>query len=927
MRHLPGSMAILLLAMLFSTIEAHAVPASPGMKVGHSLGMEFRFHLVGDEFLNWAVSEEGHTLLTDAQGQWRHARRQADGSLAPLGEVFHPGSPREDSRGLRPEPVWIRRHVGEQRQRLISYAGSLSERDRVEGQWNLLVILIRYPDQGVTVSPAQFSSMMNDSGWHGTGSFNEFYLDMSYGRFSTLSTVSTWHTAAHEHDFYGYNQGWDPARQLVREAVLAVDSLVDFSSFDNDGNGTVDGLLIVHSGHGAEEGDQSNIWSHRWGLWDMALELDGVTVNDYTIQPELQNGAQSAIGVYVHEFGHALNLPDLYDTDYSSSGVGNWCVMSGGSWGGGGAGGNAHTPSSMSAYCRQALGWSSVTTTATELVDYGLPAVHLSDEILRLNLDEPGQYFLAENRSQTAWDRHQPAGGLCVWHVDESMGGNSQDDHYLVDLEQADGRRDLNQGGGSDNGDVFPGAQGNRLFSATTSPSSLPYGGASSDVSISGIQDSADTLRATFFQRFSHQDLLWRAHLVSQDNNGDQWPDPGETFSLAFQLVNSGMAMDSLRLVLSSPTEGLDIGVDSLWWTSVPHNTPGITPPFTLQASAQLPAGLYPLHLVSMDASGWEHHLSMSLQVGRQGTLVLLDGAGEAMGPWYGHALEGLGMDSELRNREAGSAAPLDLAAYPRVLWVTGNSASPLSSADISALGSYLAQGGRVLLSGQHLLQGLNQAGRALLGADPGPTVEGSPLLRGLSAGGLFLDLESILLSGANGAWNQEMPAQALVAQPGSVAVARWGSSGPTAALRKEDPAWNGGRLLVAGCSLESTHGAGSLLSLQTVLGRVLPWLDEGTLVGVEEVPFAQPTHLELRSWPNPFNPATRLELLTPRSGEALLEIWNVAGQRLRRVDLGTLPAGRHTYSLDLAGQASGLYLALVRVGEDRAVQRLMLVR
>jgi hypothetical protein len=250
-----------------------------------------------------------------------------------------------------------------------------------------------------------------------------------------------------------------------------------------------------------------------------------------------------------------------------------------------------------------------------------------------------------------------------------------------------------------------------------------------------------------------------------------------------------------------------------------------------------------------------------------------------------------------------------------------------LSSADIGALGAYLAQGGKVLLSGQHLLQGLTQAGRALLGADPGPTVEGAALVRGLTSGGLFSDLESILLSGANGAWNQEMPAQALVAQLGSVAVARWGSGGPTAALRKEDPAWNDGRLLVAGCSLESAHGAGSLLSLQTVLGRMLPWLDEGTLVGVEEASAAQPARLELHSRPNPFNPATILELLVPRGGEARLEIWNVAGQRLRHVELGQLPAGRHTYTLDLAGQASGLYLAQVEVGQDRAVQSLMLVR
>ena len=925
MHHLPRPVASLLLALLFPALAALAVPAQPGWKEGSSLGQMFTFQLVGDEFLSWALSREGHTLLMDAQGQWRHARLQASGALEATGAAWNPSAPSEDSRGLRPTPQWISRHVGAMRdQRDL---GGAERMDRVEGQWNLLLILIRYPDQGVSISPTLFSSMMNDSGWHGTGSFNDYYHDMSYGRFSTLSTVSTWHVAAHEHDYYGYNQGWDPARQLVREAVLAADSLVDFSQFDNNGDGTVDGLLIVHSGHGAEEGDQSNIWSHRWGLWDLALELDGVTVNDYTIQPELQNGSQSAIGVYVHEFGHALNLPDLYDTDYSSSGVGSWCVMSGGSWGGGGSGGNAHTPSCMSAWCRQALGWSTLTTTETELVDYGLPAVHLSDEVLRLDLDQPGQYFLVENRRQAAWDRHQAAQGLYVWHVDETMGGNSQDDHYLVDLEQADGRRDLNQGAGSDGGDIFPGTTNNRLFSSTTQPSSEPYGGGSSDVSISGIGDSADTLRATFFQRFSHQDLQWQAHVVAGDDGNDNWPDPGESFSLSFQLVNSGMALDSLLLVLSSPEEGLACLVDSLWCAPVPHNTPWTSPDFTLQVQANLAPGSYPLELVSRDATGWEQNLALELQVGRLGTLVLLDGAGEAIGPWYGNALSGLGQPSELRHREAGSAAPQDLSAYPRVMWVTGASASPLSSADIGALGTYLGQGGHVLLSGQHLLQGLTQNGRNLLGADPGESYEGAALLRGISAGGLFTEMESILLSGANGAWNQEMPAQGLVARAGSQPVARWGSSGPTTVLRREDPAWNGGRLLVAGCSLESAHGAGSLLSLQTVLGRILPWLDEGTLVGVDAPQPLQPATLVMRSRPNPFNPATLLELDLPRAGEARLQVWNVAGQRVRDLSLGRLAAGGHAVSLDLGGQASGLYVAELQVGPERTVTRLVLLR
>jgi M6 family metalloprotease-like protein len=49
-------------------------------------------------------------------------------------------------------------------------------------------------------------------------------------------------------------------------------------------------------------------------------------VGKYTIQPE--NGG---VGVFTHEYGHDLGLPDLYDY-YGENGTGFWTLMSSGSW-------------------------------------------------------------------------------------------------------------------------------------------------------------------------------------------------------------------------------------------------------------------------------------------------------------------------------------------------------------------------------------------------------------------------------------------------------------------------------------------------------------------------------------------------------------------------------------------------------------------
>ena len=80
--------------------------------------------------------------------------------------------------------------------------------------------------------------------------------------------------------------------------------------FDANNDGYVDALNVIHQGPGAEEGDYSNIWSHKSSLGNLAVSYDGVIINSYNISPEIQNGNIVAIGVLAHEFGHALGLPD-----------------------------------------------------------------------------------------------------------------------------------------------------------------------------------------------------------------------------------------------------------------------------------------------------------------------------------------------------------------------------------------------------------------------------------------------------------------------------------------------------------------------------------------------------------------------------------------------------------------------------------------
>ena len=75
-------------------------------------------------------------------------------------------------------------------------------------------------------------------------------------------------------------------------------------------------------------------------------------VGKYTIQPE--NGG---VGVFTHEFGHDLGLPDLYDTSGGENGTGFWTLMSSGSWMGDGTVDIGSKSSHMGAWEKFQLGW------------------------------------------------------------------------------------------------------------------------------------------------------------------------------------------------------------------------------------------------------------------------------------------------------------------------------------------------------------------------------------------------------------------------------------------------------------------------------------------------------------------------------------------------------------------------------------------
>jgi M6 family metalloprotease-like protein len=128
------------------------------------------------------------------------------------------------------------------------------------------------------------------------------------------------------------------SRGMAAEATPQADPFVNFGLYDNDNNGFVDFLLMIHSGPGAEQtGDPCDVWSHYWGglgepilTSDLNAENEPVRIGPVMTVPEIN----SAIGVTAHELMHALGEPDYYDTTSVTVGTGDWDLGAGGSWNG-----------------------------------------------------------------------------------------------------------------------------------------------------------------------------------------------------------------------------------------------------------------------------------------------------------------------------------------------------------------------------------------------------------------------------------------------------------------------------------------------------------------------------------------------------------------------------------------------------------------
>ena len=174
-------------------------------------------------------------------------------------------------------------------------------------------------------------------------------------------------------------------------------------------------------------------------------------------------------------------------------GLGNWCLMAGGSWNG-----NGDIPAHPSAWCKVGQGWVSVVN-RTSNANLTIEDVKASRTVLRLwkNGASSDEHFLVEHRRQTGYDRKLPGEGLLVYHIDDAVDGNDNEDHPQVKLLEADNQAHLHNAlNRGDDGDPYPGRAANKTLDQASSPHSKSYAGLDTCVAITKIRKAGTKVKA-----------------------------------------------------------------------------------------------------------------------------------------------------------------------------------------------------------------------------------------------------------------------------------------------------------------------------------------------------------------------------------------------------------------------------------------------
>lgn len=403
-----------------------------------------------------------------------------------------------------------------------------------------VVLLVDFPDY-----PSDPANTQADvySKFFGSGSVSDapyeslrnFYQRASYNTLTIGGNVLGWYRAGHNRSYYEALGSGPGQEALMSEAMNYFASPAggshNFAQYDNDNNGTIDAVYIKWTG--PDNGWSNFWWAYQWSWHSTpSYTVSGKRIGKY-IWSWIANSSYDGQTVYkprvdIHETGHILGLPDLYDYDTGvgpNGGVGGLDMMHG-NWG------------DHNSFSKAMLGWITPTVVASGTQVRSLSPSGTSTDAVLIMPSASGnlfsEFYMAQYRKRSTGNdpANYPTDGLTIWHVDATLnaGGtnflydNSYTSHKLLTLMQADGLGQIESSSASaDAGDFYVSP---KTLTPLTTPNSNRFNGTSSNVYVTSIgAGGGATMNATFsigtpvvstaikvddFNGDSKSDLLWQ---------------------------------------------------------------------------------------------------------------------------------------------------------------------------------------------------------------------------------------------------------------------------------------------------------------------------------------------------------------------------------------------------------------------------------
>ncbi len=426
--------------IMFFSIKVSAAVASYEVHTKQQYGKTFEVVVKGDEKFNYVVDNKNSYILVYKGNKWDYGKFK-NGKIVSSNVEFLSGKVPKDCikesdetfkqyLNVQYEKKKKEETIEKEKKEIINYKSPLK---LITNEIPTLVVLVEYNDAKIEHNWENtfFSENGNTINNYFNSVFNKRLIltkaEETQGKNNGIVKICKDYN--HPEFYKNYENQNKKIREEAVKIIKDVDQYVDFKLYDKNNNKLLDQneliIYFIFAGYESSLDGAKNksIWSNQYNFYDESqsdyVKADNVQLNLYSCSGEKQNEFKphkTTIGVILHEIGHLLGLPDLYDTmtnikDENSSvmGVGLWNSEKGLS---------GDTPKKLSSWSVVKIGLKSEKVIKSDNKKNKLT----KNTVLRLNTQSDKQYFLIENID----------GNIVILHINENFSKNYKENERLV---------------------------------------------------------------------------------------------------------------------------------------------------------------------------------------------------------------------------------------------------------------------------------------------------------------------------------------------------------------------------------------------------------------------------------------------------------------------------------------------------------------